>query len=167
MGIKVNTGNLKEYAKSLKKLQENNLPEFYEKTTLWLAGEVLRRVIKDTPVGKYPKKSGKVGGTLRNGWTNGEKISPSKVHQYLEEDNPDIKKGHKTYRITISNHVEYAPYVEYGHRTGSTNPDTPSGWVDGVFMLTKAVDVVQRDAPAYLESELKKLLEKCFRSGGS
>ena len=35
-----------------------------------LAARLLALVIPKTPVGQYPKGSGKVGGTLRRGWTS-------------------------------------------------------------------------------------------------
>ena len=45
-----------------------------------LAARLLAKVIKRTPVGQYPSGSGKVGGTLRRGWTAGKNqnaISPN------------------------------------------------------------------------------------------
>ena len=54
---------------------------------------------KRTPVGQYPSGSGKVGGTLRRGWTIGE---------VKHEGNDCI--------IEVINPLEYASYVEYGHR---------------------------------------------------
>ena len=99
-----------------KKLQEElnkmkNYNDFVESCAKELAARLLAKVVRRTPVGDYSKEievvakkdsknhkkgdtykkkinpSGKMGGTLRRGWTIGE-----------------IKK-------------EYASYVEYGHRT--------------------------------------------------
>lgn len=63
----------------LKKLQENlnkmvgsedARSKFCEDCAKELAARLLRSVIKRTPVGVYPASSGKVGGTLRRGWTS-------------------------------------------------------------------------------------------------
>ena len=65
----------------LKKLQENlnkmvgsedARSKFCEDCAKELAARLLRSVIMRTPVGVYPASSGKVGGTLRRGWTSGK-----------------------------------------------------------------------------------------------
>ena len=45
--------------------------EFINACAKELAARLLSKVIKRTPVGQYPSGSGKVGGTLRRGWTAG------------------------------------------------------------------------------------------------
>lgn len=60
--------------------------------------------------------------------------------------------------IEITNPVEYASYVEYGHRTRGGK-----GWVNGRFMLTKSAEEIQNAAPQIIESKLKKELGGIFR----
>ena len=105
-------------------------------------------MVKRTPVGKYKKGSGKKGGTLRRGWT-GEKNASAKG--YAES----LKVNHfgDTYVIEIVNPVEYAAYVEYGHRTANHQ-----GWVPGVFMMTISEQELESIAPRVLENKLKKYL---------
>ena len=61
---------MKELQKNLQKLQDPE--QFAEQCAKELAARLLARVIKETPVGNYPKETGKKGGTLRRGWTAGK-----------------------------------------------------------------------------------------------
>ena len=56
--------------------------------------------------------------------------------------------------IEIVNPVEYASYVEYGHRT----PDH-QGWVPGRFMLTLSEQEIQEIAPNVLEAKITSFLK--------
>lgn len=121
---------------------------FFEAAAKELAARLLSKVIRRTPVGQYPKGSGKVGGTLRRGWTSGKNQSAAAfanslpVHHYGD-----------TYVIEVINPVEYASYVEFGHRTAGGN-----GWVEGRHMLTISEEEIKRDATGILEAKLKKWL---------
>ena len=48
------------------------MDQFLNSCAKELAARLLAKVIKRTPVGQYPKGSGKTGGTLRRGWTAGQ-----------------------------------------------------------------------------------------------
>lgn len=167
--ITVNCDDLKRYAEQLKKLQKDDMPEFLEKTTKRLASEVLRKTIERTPVGQYPELSEKVGGTLRRGWTAGESTDASGESQNISDIPVTCKNG--SYKVTISNHVEYAPYVEYGHRQepGRFVPQIgkrlKKNFVEGRFMLTKSVDEVNREAPDYIDASFKQFLEQHLGGG--
>ncbi|MCM1101930.1 MAG: HK97 gp10 family phage protein [Acetatifactor muris] len=146
---KVDMKGLKEFQKQLEKLQDPDA--IIEDCAKELAARLLRLVVKRTPVGDYSGDSytcasgeqhkghyveGKVGGTLRRGWTIGE-----------------IKKEGTVYKIDIINPVEYASYVEYGHRTADHK-----GWVKGHFMMTISENELQNIAPKVLEKKIKKIL---------
>ena len=73
---------------------------------------------------------------LRRGWTIGE-----------------IRNEGGIYKIDIINPVEYASYVEFGHRTADHE-----GWVQGHFMLTISEQEIQEIAPNVLEAAIKKYL---------
>lgn len=141
---------LKELQKELNNLQQNT-DEMLESCAKELAARLLRLVVKRTPVGDYSgdsytcvsgeqhkghKVQGKTGGTLRRGWTIGE-----------------IRKEGNVYKVDIINPVEYASYVEYGHRTANH-----SGWVKGHFMMTISEQELQKIAPKVLENKIKKFL---------
>lgn len=117
-----------------------------------LAARLLAKVIKRTPVGQYEAGYGKVGGTLRRGWTGGNE---SNAKNYA--DSMKVSKVGNDYVIEIINPVEYASYVEFGHRTRNHK-----GWVEGQFMLTISEDEIRNSAPKILENKLNKWLKECF-----
>ncbi len=53
---------------SLATLQSMDMDHFCTEVSKELAARLLALVIPRTPVGQYPKSSGKKGGTLRRGW---------------------------------------------------------------------------------------------------
>ena len=141
-----NISGLKELQKNLNKLQDPD--KFVEACARELAARLLRMVVKRTPVGEYPKSSGKKGGTLRRGWT-GEKRSSAQNYA----DSLTVHHFGNTYVIEIVNPIEYASYVEYGHRTANHK-----GWVRGHFMMTISEQELEKIAPKVLENKIKKYL---------
>lgn len=142
---------LKEFQDKLNRLQDPD--EFVESCAKELAARLLAKVIKRTPVGQYSKESGKMGGTLRRGWTGGKRAS---AQTYVESLN--IQHVDDTYIIEIINPVEYASYVEYGHRTANHK-----GWVMGQFMMTISEQELETIAPKVLENKIKKYLKGCMK----
>ena len=157
MGVngKVDVRALEEFKKNLhKNLTGAQKDLFIESCSKELAARLLAKVVKRTPVGDYPNESGKKGGTLRRGWTG-------QMSQGATSFAGNLKVNHYggVYVIEIVNPVEYASYVEFGHRTRNGGG---IGWVEGKFMLTISEEEVQRDAPRILENKLKKKLGECF-----
>lgn len=150
----VNIRDLENFRRKIKtSLGGNNLNAFIESCSKELAARLLAKVIKRTPVGQYPKSSGKTGGTLRRGWTGSKNQSASSYAGNLK-----VNHYGGVYVIEIINPVEYASYVEFGHRTRGG-----AGWVEGRFMLTISEQEVQTDSRKILENKLKKKLEECFK----
>ena len=118
-----------------------------------LAARLLSKVIKRTPVGQYEAGSGKTGGTLRRGWTAGQNSNATSYANSLS-----VNKVGSDYIIEIINPVEYASYVEFGHRTRNHK-----GWVEGRFMLTISEDEIRKSAPRILEKKLETYLKGCFK----
>ena len=145
----------------------SQVDSFLESCAKELVARLLAKVIKRTPVGQYPEGSGKVGGTLRRGWTSGEK------HWYEDAggktvtmnvggatgfaNSMKVNKVGNDYVIEIINPVEYASYVEFGHRTRNHK-----GWVEGQFMLTISEDEIRKSAPKILQKKLENYLKGCF-----
>lgn len=144
---KFNFRELKDFEQKLKSMKDPDV--FVESCAKELAARLLAKVIKRTPVGDYPKSSGKKGGTLRRGWTGEKRASAS---AYV--DSLTVHHSGDTYVIEIVNPVEYASYVEYGHRTANHK-----GWVSGVFMMTISEQELQEIAPKVLERKVKKYME--------
>ncbi|MCI8488995.1 MAG: HK97 gp10 family phage protein [Lachnospiraceae bacterium] len=140
-------GDMRRLQQELEKLQQNT-DAFLDACAKELAARLLRKVIKRTPVGQYPKGSGKMGGTLRRGWTGSQRASAQAYADSLA-----VSHSGGSYVIEITNPVEYAPYVEYGHRTANHK-----GWVRGLFMLTISEQEIQESAPRILEKKIRKFL---------
>lgn len=158
---KVDYKGLKALQNKLNKLQDSNV--FVEACAKELTARLLAKVIKRTPVGKYGKSTGKKGGTLRRGWTS--KSYEEAISGKWSADSAAASQGAKYAQSLTINHVgnilsveivnpvEYASYVEYGHRTKNHK-----GWVKGRFMLTISEQEIQKIAPKVLENKIKKYL---------
>ena len=172
------------------RLEQVQIDQFLEDCAKELAARLLRKVVKRTPVGDYTEKimvtadrnskhhkkgetyertiTRKQGGTLRRGWTAGELGSEGLRTRSVAEYVDTIKAHHygNTVVIEISNPVEYAPYVEYGHRqepgryVPAIGKKLKQGWVPGKFMLTISEQEVRELAPSLLEQRLKQFLEE-------
>lgn len=121
--------------KALKKKLENDtaaMDLFMRDSAKELAARALRKVVKRTPVDT---------GLLQSEWSVGG--------VYREGD---------CYKVEIYNPMEYASYVEYGHRTRSGD-----GWVEGQFFLTISEQELQRQSPAILEARIAKKLGEYFK----
>lgn len=126
---------------------------FIERTTNELGQRLLRRVKQKTPVGVAPDVdadtyaehwTGYQGGTLRKGWK---------------------AEGHKdatSYEVEISNSIEYASYVEYGHRQNvgqyvpALGKRLKSPWVEGTHMLQSSEEEIKAIAPALIDKRFKE-----------
>lgn len=168
---KVDFKQLEKLQNDMKKLEGASQQNFLEKCAKNLAARLLGRVINRTPVGEYVSsakgassdaKPGMEGGTLRRGWTSQtheEAVQSSgseiKVAEFVKK--MVVQKNGDLYQIEIINPVEYAAYVEYGHRTRSHD-----GWVPGRFMMTISAKQLEAIAPNIVEKMLLKELKRCF-----
>ncbi|NLI90194.1 MAG: HK97 gp10 family phage protein [Epulopiscium sp.] len=148
INAKWDTKEIEDWLGKLKGISEEDIQRLNEDTIKEIAARTLAKIIARTPVGQYPASSGKVGGTLRRGWTAEEDIDP---YTFIMANSEVIKKG-DTYTIIISNNVFYSPFVEYGHRTVN------GGWVDGQFMMTISMEEMQEELPAIMEKKMKDFL---------
>lgn len=147
---------LKALNDRLDKLAKADLDKFYTKVAKELAGRLLNKVKKRTPV---------VYGTLRDAWA----VMP-------------VGRRGNHYAVVVINNLQYASYVEYGHRqrpgrfipgywAGERfvyDPDAEGGmvlkdsWVKGRFMLTISTQELEQQAPAILERKLYQFLKGCL-----
>lgn len=104
-----------------------------EQAAKGLAKAFLAQVKKATPVDT---------GNLRRKWTI-----------------KDIKKVGNAYTCTVINPVQYASYVEYGHRTVQKKNGT-RGWVEGQFMMTLSAEAIRRVGDAYVERKFEEFLRR-------
>lgn len=146
---------------SLATLQSMDMDRFCTEVSKELAARLLALVIPRTPVGQYPKSSGKKGGTLRRGWTSKTQADATSrggsndAKAYAEA--LPVRKSGNAYTIEVINPVEYASYVEFGHRTWGGD-----GWVPGQYFLTLSEQDLERLAPGVIERKLEALLREVF-----
>lgn len=138
--------DMKKLQKELLKLQRST-DEFIESCAKELAARLLRSVIKRTPTDS---------GQLRGGWTShkgagAEGLKTRGASQFV--DTIEVHHFDDAYVIEIINPVEYASYVEFGHRTSNHK-----GWVPGRFMMTISEQEIQEKAPQILEKKIQKFL---------
>lgn len=66
-----------------------------------------------------------------------------------------VERHDDIYVATVINPVEYAPFVEYGHRKKGGN-----GWVMGQFILTISVREVENAAPSIIQRKFERKLRE-------
>lgn len=159
--------DFKQLVKMQKKMQYLNtvdLDLFCKECAKALAARLLSLVIHDTPTGKYKASTGKVGGTLKKGWTTNSGREAeltavfgggSSVSSYV--NSLPITKSGSNYKIEIINPIHYASYVEFGHRSSNHKK-----WVKGRFMLTKAEISIESRAQRIIEKKLIAFLGEYF-----
>lgn len=159
---KVDFKQLQEFTNKVEQtLGEDQMDLFMEACAKELAARLLTKVIKRTPVGEYPDR---VGGTLRRGWTAEKQQS---VTSYVND--LKVTQNGENFTIEIVNPVEYASYVEFGHRqepgrfVPAIGKRLKKSWVEGKFMLTISSQEIQDAAPAILERKLKRKLGEAFK----
>ncbi|MFJ8064903.1 HK97 gp10 family phage protein [Psychrobacillus sp. NPDC096426] len=144
---------LKRLQKKMEKLAQADFEKFCEQAAKELAARLLAKVIKRTPVDD---------GVLRRGWTAKSQqeaesafSEATKVSDYFKE--VEVNKFGNFYEIAIINPVNYASYVEFGHRTADH-----TGWVNGRFMLTISENELDAQASKILDKKLTKFLGGVF-----
>ena len=164
---KVDYSELEDFYKKLVILDDLKIFQFFEECSKELAARLLSLVIPRTPVGEYSgleePYNKKVGGTLRRGWTGGKETTAYDYAYTL----PVKKVGH-AYQIEIINPVDYAMYVEFGHRQSpgryvpALGKQLKASWVEGQFMLTISEDELRQATPKILEKKLNEFLKEVF-----
>lgn len=135
----------RDMQQKLQRLQNIDMEAFCTECSKEIAARLLALVIQRTHTGRYPARSGKVGGTLRRGWGAVADINV-------------VKEG-DIYTVTIINPVEYASYVEFGHRTRN------GGYVEPQYMLTVSEEKLKNVIPALLERKIKRKLQEVMNGG--
>lgn len=188
----------KQLQERLERLERIDLDTFCRDASKELAARLLALVIPRTPVGVKPELpevsaskggdkpypnpqeywEGYVGGTLRRGWTANTQAeaeagsgSPNAAQAKQYAQSLPIAKAGNSYTVTVINPVEYASYVEFGHR------QTPGRYVPalgkqlkesatkGKFFLTESEEKLRTMAPRILQQKLEAFLREVFSGG--
>lgn len=136
--------DIRDIEKFQKKLEElaDDQDEVLRDCAKKIATMLLNAAVNRTPV---------ITGTLRRGW------------------NVQIRLEDNDYIVELSNNVEYAPYVNYGHRqqkgryVPAIGKKLKKGWVPGNKMLEKSIEDVRNAIPKVLEKEIYDYLKGAFK----
>ncbi len=128
MAFSINYKELSSYLVSITSMQKE-FNEFLKKFLLEMAERILAKVKQK---GRTPVDTGE----LRRSWELGE----------VQGEGQNIS-------VEILNGMEYATYVEYGHRIVVNGSEV--GWCEGRFMLKISIDEVRKQMPLRYEKEFK------------
>jgi len=166
MGIKVDTTQLKAFSERIQALSTTQKEQFFNQACKGMAGRYLAIVIPATPVGKSTSGANGTtheGGTLRRGWTGGTEGNAGSF-----ADGLSTTQTGGGYSITITNSVEYASYVENGHRqtpgryVPAIGKKLVASWVPGQFFVKKSEEALEGQAPTILNTMLDSFLRRVF-----
>lgn len=152
---KVDFSDLIKLQKQLEALSKDKTQEYLEYLTKDLASITLSKAIFRTPT---------ISGHLKRGWTGGREMT---AHEWVDEQ--EVKHNGNVYTLTISNAVEYAPYVEYGHRQEPGRYVSAIGkrlvkkWVNGQYMCTKAVLYAKSRYPIIAKRDFERWMNENFK----
>ena len=146
-----------EFRNKLKKISDE-FDMFLKKFLIKQALDVLAKTKKESPTDT---------GLLKNSWTIGNqgaairsrvlksgknkgKIQYSSVDSAFENNASidNVQRDGDTLKVTISNNVEYAKYVEFGHMDRGHKK-----WVEGKFMCSLAIIDVKKKMPKRFQRE--------------
>lgn len=66
-----------------------------------------------------------------------------------------VRRVHGGYQVDVFNPVEYALFVEFGHRTRGG-----AGWVEGRMMLTISMQEIEREMPSFINWKIKSFMDQ-------
>ena len=118
----------------------------------------LKDVKENTPVGSY---SNQVNFTTKDGKEVSFTTKNIKQGGFLRKSwkTSRISKSKKGVSKSIYNNVDYAEYVNYGHRVVNKSGETV-GWVKGKFMLEKSIDRVDKEMLKAFKEEVERVNKK-------
>ena len=135
MAFSINYKELSAYVSSVT-LMKNDFNKFLREFLLEMADRVIARVKRKdrTPVDT---------GALKRSWELG-----------------DVQGEGENISVEILNGMEYATYVEYGHRVVRNGVEV--GWCEGRFMLKISIDEIRKQMPLRYQKEFKQF---CIEHG--
>lgn len=149
LGVSIDISGLKELRKQFENA-EKHAHEFVEDEVKELTALLLIGATDDTP---------EVTSNMARHWTNhkeGFVTSAPKPRDWVKTQT--VNKNGNVYSLDVLNNAEYAPYVEWGHRTKGGK-----GWVGGQFILTINVARLQKRANGIIKQDLEAFLRKYLK----
>ena len=165
--MKKNFSALKKFEADLKALEQNK-DIFMRQMAKELAQMFLAEVKKRTPVGKGTFE---VTGTYKRGKNKGRpKLKRISQGGSLRRawHITGITKHRNYYLTSVLNNMEYASYVENGHRQhiGQYVPvlgkRLKKGFVEGQHMMKLSAELIEKEGAEYLQSQFYEFLRRHF-----
>ncbi len=119
---------LDKLEKTLTEMIKVKYPREFEKLVIQIAYEMQGRCKEKTP---------KVTSRLRDGWRVGK-----------------LKRKSDGLYVEVYNNVEYAEFVNYGHRTSK------NGYKEGVYMLEISMKEMEKKLTPYLKAWIEKFIRE-------
>ncbi|MFI3175767.1 MAG: HK97 gp10 family phage protein [Bacillota bacterium] len=147
---------------------QRKIDEWIKQVTKHLTARFLTAVMEDTPVYDGVYSDGRLGGSLRRGWVDLEEntslqISDAEIENYALAfvANINVVKSGNHYEVIINNNVEYASYVNYGHRV--VRGGQVVGSAPGHFFKERSEEAVDRVAERIVGNLLLEKLQSAMR----
>ena len=165
MGFTVDFSELEKLVRDMK-ITQQDFNGFLYKFLLRMANEVIRQTKQGTPHDT---------GALQNAWAvETSKVTSKTVtmtnrkgksvqrQSFTQEGDLIVSGSGKELAVILSNPMEYATDIEYGHRIvrGTGADKVEVGWYNGVFMLKTSIDNVVSKMPAAYDIEFKKFCKE-------
>lgn len=178
----VDTSEIEQLMKSIEGMKEAT-PEFLMQCTNELGQRLLRKVIRRTPVGKKPtfkgEKTVKVEGksgksktfltkegaayenmikTYWSGYSGGHLRRSWRV--------TSVEGAGYNYTITVENPLDYASYVEHGHRQTpgrfipALGKKAVVSWVKGRHMLSESVNEIEESKYKIVDRSVQEFMKR-------
>lgn len=142
MGFNLDMKELLEYSRNLAK-GSDGFEDFLKSFLIEMANRIIAKTKPRTPVDT---------GALRSSW--GIETEKTKIIESTNDQGRkmlktirtgDIKYNGKEISLVLSNPMEYATDIEYGHRIVRNGVEV--GWYEGKFMLKTSIDEVRIQMP--------------------
>ncbi len=162
MGFAIDFSEIEQFVKNME-IAEQDFNQFLYNFLLEMAYRIIANTKKKTPVDT---------GALRNAWAvETDKVTEKtvsrkskrtgkrkKVSAYTQEGDVIVSGEGATLAVVLTNPMEYATDIEYGHRivVGTGENKREVGWFNGVFMLKTSIEYVQKEMPLRFEKEFKE-----------
>lgn len=155
MGFNLDMKELLEYSRNLAK-GSDDFEDFLKDFLIEMANRIIAKTKPRTP---------KDTGALRSSW--GIETEKTKVIESTNDQGRkilktirtgDIKYNGKEISLVLSNPMEYATEIEYGHRIVRNGVEV--GWYEGKFMLKTSIDEVKRQMPLRYKIKFENWCER-------
>ena len=155
MGFNLDMNQLLEYSRNLSK-SSDEFENFLKGFLIEMANRIIAKTKPRTPVDT---------GALRSAWgieTEKTKVVKSTNNQggrmLKTIRTGDIKYNGKEISLILSNPMEYATEIEYGHRIVRNGAEV--GWYEGRFMLKISIDEVRKQMPLRYKMNFENWCER-------